>query len=140
MEPCEDWGYTNTTAFGLGCDRTSAAAGSSYTTQYAPVVAKLFNDPDMCPEELLLFFHHLPWTHRLRSSGKTIIQHCYDSHAEGLATVAAQARLWGTLKGIDATIQAGVAARFRQQQADATAFSHVLVSYWHNISGIPTMH
>ena len=38
-----------------------------------------FETPQTCPEELLLFFHHLPYTYRLQN-GKTIIQHIYDTH------------------------------------------------------------
>ena len=42
----------------------------------------VYNDPEKCPDELVLFFHHLPYTHKLHS-GKTVIQHIYDTHFEG---------------------------------------------------------
>mgnify|MGYP002508773981 CR=1 FL=1 len=42
----------------------------------------MYEDIKTCPEELLLFFHHVPYTYRLKT-GKTLIQHIYDSHFEG---------------------------------------------------------
>ena len=39
------------------------------------------------PDELLLFFHHVPYTYKLHS-GKTVIQHIYDSHYQGAAQAA----------------------------------------------------
>ena len=42
----------------------------------------MYEVPETCPEELLLFFHHMPYTYQLKS-GKTIIQHIYDTHFEG---------------------------------------------------------
>jgi alpha-glucuronidase len=50
------------------------------------------------PENLLLFFHHLPYTHRLRS-GKTIAQYIYDSHYEGAARAAGFVEQWKSLHG-----------------------------------------
>ena len=35
-----------------------------------------------CPDEILLFMHHVPYTHVLHS-GKTVIQHIYDVHYQG---------------------------------------------------------
>ena len=42
----------------------------------------MYEAMETCPEELLLFFHHVPYQYRLKS-GKTLIQHIYDSHFEG---------------------------------------------------------
>ena len=46
----------------------------------------MYENKDTCPEELLLFFHHLPYTYRLKT-GKSIIQHIYDTHFEGVEEV-----------------------------------------------------
>jgi alpha-glucuronidase len=68
---------------GIGMDR-SAATGTGYAGQYPPMVAKRFESVATTPENLLLFFHHLPYTVRLRS-GKTIVQYVYDAHYDGAA-------------------------------------------------------
>ena len=49
---------------GIGFDRTPA--GSDATSQYAPEIAEIFNTPETCPEEYLLWFHHLPWDYKLK--------------------------------------------------------------------------
>jgi len=49
---------------GIGFDRTPT--GSDATSQYAPEIAEIFNAPETCPEEYLLWFHHLPWDYRLK--------------------------------------------------------------------------
>ena len=50
-----------------------------------------------CPDDLLLFLHHVPYTHKLHS-GKTVIQYIYDSHYEGADAVEAYVRDWKSLK------------------------------------------
>src|SRR5713226_3728289 len=57
---------------GVGMDRT-VATGTGYIGQYRQPVAKMYESVETCPDELLLFMHHLPYTHVLHS-GKTIIQ------------------------------------------------------------------
>ncbi len=49
------------------------------------------------PDDLLLFFHHVPYTYVLHS-GKTVIQHVYDSHYDGADEVQAFVREWKTLQ------------------------------------------
>jgi hypothetical protein len=61
-------------------------SGFRFTAQYHPPVAKVFESIETCPDEHLLFFHHAPYTHRLHS-GKTVIQHIYDSHFDGVEQV-----------------------------------------------------
>ncbi|MZD08191.1 glycoside hydrolase, partial [Streptomyces sp. SID5785] len=73
---------TTTTQFhksdreGIGYDRT-AATGNGYTDLYAPENRDTYESLENCPEDLLLFLHHVPYTHRL-DSGKTVIQLIYD--------------------------------------------------------------
>ena len=56
-------------------------------------VAKKYESIASCPDELLLFMHHVPYSYKLHS-GKTVIQFIYDSHYEGAETVANWARQW----------------------------------------------
>ena len=66
---------------GIGMDRT-IATGTGFIGQYPPEVQTLYESLSSCPDELLLFFHHVPYTYVLQS-GKTVVQHVYDSHFEG---------------------------------------------------------
>jgi alpha-glucuronidase len=82
---------------GVGMDRT-VATGTGYTAQYRQPVGAPFESLTMCPEALLLFFHHVPYTHRL-TSGKTVIQHFYDEHYAGAEAAAGFVDAWRTLAG-----------------------------------------
>ena len=67
---------------GIGMDRTAATGtGFVVTVSRRPVASRVRVSRDL-PDELLLFMHHVPYTHVLRS-GKTVIQHIYDSHYQG---------------------------------------------------------
>src|ERR1035437_2534730 len=82
---------------GVGMDRTTAT-GTGYIAQYRPAIARIFESLATCPDDLLLFFHHVPYTHKLHS-GQTVIQSIYDSHYEGAAQAAQFVRDWATLEG-----------------------------------------
>ena len=58
---------------GVGMDR-SVATGTGYIGQYRPEVAKMFETLATCPDDLLLFLHHVPYTYKLHG-GKTVIQY-----------------------------------------------------------------
>ena len=76
------WGqWHNADARGVGMDR-SVKSGTGFAGQYRAEVAKMYESAASTPDELLLFFHHVPYTYRLHS-GKTVIQSLYDSHYEG---------------------------------------------------------
>ena len=64
--------YHRADADGIGFDRDPPESnGSNAVAQYAPQVAARFGDPKKTPENLLLWFHHLPWDHRM-PSGRTL--------------------------------------------------------------------
>ena len=93
------WGqWHNADERGAGMDR-STKTGTGYAGQYRPEVARIYESPASTPDELLLFFHHVPYTQRLHS-GKTVIQHLYDTHYEGAEAVANYVRRWKTLEGL----------------------------------------
>jgi alpha-glucuronidase len=83
---------------GVGMDRT-VATGTGYIGQYPPEVASMYESLATCPDELLLFMHHVPYTHTLHS-GKTVIQHIYDAHYDGAASAAQFVSEWQGLKGL----------------------------------------
>ena len=92
---------------------------------------------EKCPEELLLFFHRVPYTYRLKS-GKTLIQHIYDTHFEGVEEVEEMIRDWQRLKGkIDEETYLHVMERFNIQLEHAKEWRDVINSYFYRKSGIP---
>jgi alpha-glucuronidase len=92
------WGqWTRADADTIGMDRT-VWNGTGFSGQYPTEIAEMYEKVETTPDNLLLWFHHLPYTHVLKS-GKTIIQHFYDAHYEGSATAQTFPKLWQTLKG-----------------------------------------
>jgi alpha-glucuronidase len=120
---------------GIGMDRT-VVTGTGYTAQYSPDVARLYESAKTTPDELLLFFHHVPYTYVLHS-GKTVIQHVYDSHYEGAAAAEAFVRQWETLKGhIDDERYAQVLARLQYQSGHAIVWRDAICTWFLSMSGI----
>jgi alpha-glucuronidase len=121
---------------GVGMDRT-VATGTGYVSQYPPDVAKLYETPAATPDDLLLFFHHVPYTYRLHS-GKTVIQHIYDSHYDGAAQAAQFVADWATLEGrINQQLYDQVRDRLRYQAGHAIVWRDAVVQYFLKLSGIP---
>jgi alpha-glucuronidase len=121
---------------GIGMDR-SVATGTGFAGQYPPEVAKMYESLATCPDELLLFFHHVPYTYKLHS-GKTVIQHIYDSHYEGAAQAAEFVDEWASLKGhIDEKLYEDVRARLEYQAGHAIVWRDAIVQYFLKLSGSP---
>jgi alpha-glucuronidase len=131
------WGtYHRADSEGVGVDRTSAH-GSGFTSQYRDPWRRVFDDPSRCPEELLLFFHHLPYGHVL-GSGVTLIQHIYDSHFAGAAAAAELVELWRSLAGrVDPVRFRVVEERLVRQALHAQEWRDVVNAHFHRRSGIP---
>ncbi len=130
------WGtYHRADHLGIGVDRTDK--GTGYALQYHEPNASVYNSPEKCPDELVLFFHHLPYTHVLHS-GKTVIQHIYDTHFEGYEEAQQLAAKWESLKGrVDEDVFENVRERFERQLANAREWCDQVNSYFYRKSGIP---
>jgi alpha-glucuronidase len=98
----------------------------------------MYSNLSSCPQELLLFFHNVPWSHPIRlgnGSSVPLIDYIEITSDEALASTAQHARLWDALEGVvDRGRWEAVQARFRQQQVDALAFSEVITGYYRNVS------
>lgn len=130
------WGtYNRADRNGIGVDR-SKETGTGYAMQYNGPVGEMYNNLETCPDELLLFFHHVPYTHVLKS-GKTVIQHIYDSHFESVERVVQFRTQWRALAVmVDDHRFNLVDERLGMQIADATEFRDVVNTYFHRLSGI----
>ncbi|WP_444947333.1 alpha-glucuronidase [Micromonospora ureilytica] len=121
---------------GVGVDR-SRASGTGFTGQYPPYWADVYESLETCPDELLLFFHHVPYGHVLHS-GSTVIQHIYDTHFAGVEEVTAMRRRWQTLNGmIDPSVYERVAERIEEQVRCATEWRDQINTYFFRKSGVP---
>lgn len=121
---------------GIGVDRT-VRSGTGFTAQYEPGLAAMYEDIASCPDELLLFFHHVPYGHRL-NSGKTVIQHIYDSHFDGADGAQRLLDTWLSLAAhLDPARFEQVRARLESQVANAKEWRDIVNSYFFRKSGIP---
>jgi alpha-glucuronidase len=120
---------------GIGVDRT-VKTGTGYAGQYEPELAAVYEDLATCPDELLLFFHHVPYTHVLKS-GKTVIQHIYDSHFDGADQAQGLLDTWLGLEGeIDPVRWQQVRGRLELQVANAREWRDIVNTYFFRKSGI----
>jgi alpha-glucuronidase len=120
---------------GIGMDR-SVSTGTGYSGQYPEAVAKMYESLQTTPDELILFFHHVPYTYKLHS-GKTVIQYIYDSHYEGVEQVEEFVKKWKSLRGhIDDARYADVMAKLEYQVGHATVWRDAICNYFLKMSGI----
>jgi alpha-glucuronidase len=128
------WHRANET--GIGMDRT-VATGTGFIGQYRPRVAQMYESLKTCPDELLLFMHHVPYTHVLHS-GKTVIQHIYDSHYQGVEEVKGFVRLWTSLEGaVDEQRYQEVLAALEYQAGHAQVWRDAVCNWFLRKSAIP---
>jgi len=121
---------------GIGMDRT-IATGTGYIGQYPPEVQKMYESLAACPDNVLLFFHHVPYTYVLHS-GNTVIQHVYDSHYEGAEHAREFIAEWKTLEGhVDPERYLDVLARFEFQAGEAVKWRDAICNWIYRLSGIP---
>jgi len=120
---------------GIGMDRT-IATGTGFTAQYIPLVGAQYESTASTPDELLLFFHHVPYTHVLHS-GKTVIQHIYDSHYQGAQEAADFVKRWRRLdRLIDRQRYASVLARLEYQAGHAVVWRDAINNWFLWLSDI----
>ncbi|MFC4306704.1 alpha-glucuronidase family glycosyl hydrolase [Cohnella boryungensis] len=134
------WGtYHFADCHGIGVNRT-LLTGTGYSAQYPSPQFERYESLQDCPDELLLFFHHVPYTHRLQS-GKTVIQHIYDTHYEGAERAEGLVERWKTLEDdIDEGRYRQVLDRLQEQAEHAKEWRDVINTYFLRKSGIQDIH
>lgn len=130
------WGtYHRADHKGIGVDRTSK--GTGYVQQYREPNASMYENVETCPEELLLFFHYIPYDYRLKT-GKTLIQHIYDTHFAGAEDVEEIAALWDSLEGkIPEKAFRRVKERIEHQKWHSKEWRDQINAYFYRKSMIP---
>ena len=124
---------------GVGVDRTRAS-GTGFTGQYPQPWADTYESLDRCPDELLLFFHHVPYEHVLHS-GSTVVQHIYDTHFAGVQRVARMRQRWEQIAGlVGPALHGRVAERLDEQLRSAKEWCDQINAYFLRKSGVPDVH
>ncbi len=133
-----DWSstyYSRADAGGIGFDRT--ASGSDAIAQYAAPVAARFASLRHCPEDLLLWFHHLPWSYRLRS-GRTLWDALVRHYVRGVDAVKRMRATWaGLAPYVDPRRFRLTAAFLAIQEHNAMWWRDASIAYFQSISHLP---
>ena len=85
--------YHKADAQGVGFDRSSK--GTDAVGQYPEPYRSLYDNIETCPEEYLLWFHHVPWTYKMKS-GSTLWQELCMKYNMGVAMVEVYRDYWHT--------------------------------------------
>ncbi|WP_088340323.1 alpha-glucuronidase family glycosyl hydrolase [Robiginitalea sediminis] len=127
--------YHQADSLSIGFDRT--ATGSNALSQYAPGFARTYSDPETCPEEYLLWFHHLPWDFRM-PSGHTLWEALGLKYQEGVDAVRGMLRTWEGLEGsLPKGLYQDVGMRLQIQLKEAIWWKDACMAYFQSHSRLP---
>ncbi|MDR3119670.1 MAG: alpha-glucuronidase, partial [Mediterranea sp.] len=120
--------YHKADAKGIGFDRSHT--GSHATAQYSAPLAELFDNPSACPEELILWFHHLPWDYRMKN-GTTLWEELCHTYNRGVQSVRAFQQVWDRHeKHVDAERFAHIQHKLKIQMRDAIWWKDACLLYF----------
>jgi alpha-glucuronidase len=133
-----DWNpvyYHKADAFGIGFDRT--VKGTNALSQYAVEVQNEFNDINKCPDEYLLWFHHVAWDHKMHS-GRTLWDELCYKYNSGVDSVRSFIKQWISLKKyIDEDRFKQVDQLLNIQLKDAIWWRNACLLYFQTFSKMP---
>lgn len=134
----EDWTsvyYHKADSIGIGFDRS--LTGSKATELYYPEVAGNYNNLKTCPENLLLWFHHVNWDYKLKS-GKILWDELCNKYYEGVDSVRSMQKTWGKLQGyIDGERYNEIKTFLAIQESEATLWRNACILYFQSKSKKP---
>ncbi len=118
---------------GIGFDRTMQGSGN--VAQYPEPLRSQYNNLETCPENLLLWFHHVPWDYRMKS-GETLWESLCRHYDRGVKAAGQFRETWLQVKRyVDEDIWNEVAAKLDQQCTDAAVWRDACVQYFQTFSG-----
>jgi alpha-glucuronidase len=136
--PRADWTspyYHRADGGGIGFDR--GPSGSGAVSQYSQPVAARFSSLDSVPENLLLYFHHVPWDHRMRS-GRTLWDELLVRYQAGVDAVRGMQAAWaGLARFVDPERFEQVRVFLAIQEQEARWWRDACVLYFQTFSGRP---
>ena len=117
---------------GIGFNRSST--GSNAVMQYPDSLRQLYNNIYTCPEEYLLWFHHVPWTHTL-SSGFTLWEELCKHYDHGVQQVREFQKIWNSAQNyIDSTRFVEIQSKLKIQMRDAIWWKDACLLYFQQFS------
>lgn len=120
---------------GIGADRV--ASGSNAIVQYAPELQAEWGDLETVPEELLLWFHHVPWDHEM-NSGRSLWDELCLRYQQGVDEADAMLAQWVKVKrSIDDERWEATRQRFVVQAAHAREWRDACLLYFQQFSKRP---
>ncbi|MCF0165970.1 MAG: alpha-glucuronidase [Bacteroidales bacterium] len=127
--------YHQADSAGVGFDRTEE--GSCQVLQYPEPWRSEWSKLETCPDEYLLWFHHLPWDYELSSTGKSLWLSMCDKYLEGNLKVEQMVSLWDKCRPyVDKKTWNEVAGKLQLQKENARAWLEGVLQYFSNINGL----
>lgn len=127
--------YHRVDSNGIGFDRSSK--GSNAVGQYPDTLADQYDHLTTCPEQYLLWFHHVPWTHSMKN-GRTLWDELCYRYDHGVQQVRDFQKIWDKgEKYIDAERFRDVQSRLKTQMRDAIWWKDACLLYFQEFSGQP---
>ena len=127
--------YHKADSIGLGFDRT--LTGSANVKQYPDKLCRLYNDINTCPENLLAWFHHVPWDHRMKS-GRTFWDELCHKYDNGVHEVRHFLAVWDAMQPyVDTQRFNEVQHKLRIQARDAEWWRDACLLYFQTFSHRP---
>ena len=120
--------YHQADSAGIGFNRSHT--GTNATAQYAEPYRSLYDDIRTCPEQYLLWFHHVPWTYRMRD-GHTLWENMQAHYDRGVSEVEDFLRIWQEAKPyIDEQRWQETDERLHHQLENAREWRQVCLDYF----------
>lgn len=121
--------YHNASKDGIGFDRTQKS-GSGATAQYRQPYAQLYENISTCPEQYLLWFHHLPWDYRM-NNGMTLWENICKRYDEGVRMTHLYRTAWSGLRyAVDSQRWKEVDERLAEQTRSAEEWRATCTEYF----------
>ena len=127
--------YHKADSIGLGFDRTTKGSGN--VKQYPDELCKLYNDINTCPEEVLVWFHHVPWDFKMKS-GRTFWDELCHKYDDGVQEARRFLKIWDTMEPyIDTQRFDDVQRKLRIQVRDSEWWRDACLLYFQTFSHRP---
>lgn len=130
--------YHQANESGIGFNRSST--GSNATAQYAEPLRRTYDNVNSCPDEYLLWFHHVPWTHKMQS-GRTLWDELCFRYDRGVRQTRLFQRIWDKQEHqVDKERFEAVRTRLKTQVQDAVWWKDACLLYFQEFSQQPIPH
>jgi len=127
--------YHQASEDGIGFNRTKS--GSNTVAQYFSPLSDKFNNLETCPENLLLWFHHVPWNHKMKTGRILWDELCYH-YEDGVIAVRNYQKLWERMEPfVDKERFQHVKSRLEIQIHDAIWWTDACLLYFQTYSKLP---